>query len=261
MVSSLVTGLGYTFLSNSQKMRILRHFVLALYRFAINRNHAVFFQNPDDLSLFRKLSLLTNQTKTVIINGSGVDLDHYNETQLPPKISFLLVARLIREKGIVEFVNAARIVKKSHPDAHFHLVGWSDGGPSDIAKQELETWAKEGTLHYHGRVQDVRPYIAASSVYVLPSYSEGTPRTVLEAMAMGRPIITTDAPGCRETVQHGRNGYLVPVKDVNSIVDAMEEFIQNPDLVGAMGKESRRIAVNKYDVHKVNREILSALGL
>jgi glycosyltransferase involved in cell wall biosynthesis len=142
------------------------------------------------------------------------------------------------------------------------LAGRIDDHPTAIPEQELQAWVKEGAIEYLGRLDDVRPAIAASSVYVLPSYyGEGVPRSVLEAMAMGRPIVTTDAPGCRETVRDGANGYLVPVRDVPALVGALERFIAEPNLVAAMGKESRRIAVEKYDVHKVNAMILTAMGL
>ena len=122
-------------------------------------------------------------------------------------------------------------------------------------------WVEEGVVEYLGETDDVRPYLADAGVYVLPSYREGTPRSVLEAMSMGRPVITTDAPGCRETVEDGVNGFLVPVRDAEALAGAMEKFIQNPELIGQMGAQSRKIAEEKYDVHKVNKVILSAMGL
>jgi glycosyltransferase involved in cell wall biosynthesis len=141
-------------------------------------------------------------------------------------------------------------------------VGWLDhGNPAGIAEDELRTWIAEGVVHYHGQLDDVRPAIASSSVYVLPSYREGTPRTVLEAMAMGRPIVTTDVPGCRETVCDGVNGYLVPAQDASALARAVERFLREPGLIEAMGRQSRRIAVEKYDVHKVNATILGTMGL
>jgi glycosyltransferase involved in cell wall biosynthesis len=260
-IASIITGLGYAFISNSPKIIILRLLILILYKFALSKNQIIFFQNPDDFNLFRNLSIVSRKAKALVINGSGVDTEHFQSTKQPDKNSFLLIARLIREKGVAEYVSAARIIKMDYPDAVFRIVGWIDDGPGAIKKKELESWIEEGTIDFIGNVQDVRPYIDASSVYVLPSYREGTPRTVLEAMSMGRPIITTDAPGCRETVTHGRNGFLVPVKYVEGIANAMEKFIQNPDLIKKMGKESRQIAIQKYDVHKINRSILSALEL
>jgi glycosyltransferase involved in cell wall biosynthesis len=261
-VFSMITGLGYAFSEGSLKQRLLGSVVQTLYRHALKGNTAVFFQNPDDRQLFLETQLLRDPGKPVLINGSGVDLAHYRKVpQVTDQIVFLLIARLLRDKGIYEYVEAARIVTRKHPDVVFRLVGPFDSNPSAIGRSMVEEWQREGVIEYLGETRDVRPYIAESSVYVLPSYREGTPRTVLEAMAMGRPIVTTDAPGCRETVVDGANGYLVPVKNVNRLAEAMERFIENPELIPAMGEESWRIAVEKYDVHKVNAVILQTMGL
>ena len=177
------------------------------------------------------------------------------------KASFLLIARLLGDKGVREYAEAARIIKQDYPEAEFHLVGWIDDNPSAIEQDELDCWIADQRLQFWGKLSDVRPAIAASSVYVLPSYREGTPRTVLEAMAMGRAVITTDAPGCRETVNHGVNGYLVAVKSVDELVQAMRYFIEDPKLIDYMGQRSREIALNKYDVHQVNRHMLTEMGM
>lgn len=140
-------------------------------------------------------------------------------------------------------------------------MGWLDDNPDAIHRSELSEWVASGTLNYMGHLQDVRPAISQCSVYVLPSYREGTPRTVLEAMAMGRAVITTDAPGCRETVVDRDNGLLVPVKSVDALVAAMDDFIQEPDLARRMGQRSRALAEEKYDVHKVNAVMMSEMGL
>ncbi|MEQ8800540.1 MAG: glycosyltransferase, partial [Haliea sp.] len=175
--------------------------------------------------------------------------------------NFLLIARLLGDKGVREYVAAASKVRERHPDARFRLVGFIDGNPDSITQRELEQWIVDGDIDYLGELDDVRPAIADASVYVLPSYREGTPRTVLEAMSMGRPIITADAPGCRETVSHGDNGYLVPVKAVDELVEAMEYFITRPDLIHQMGARSREIAVEKYEVQKVNAQMLEGMGI
>ena len=141
------------------------------------------------------------------------------------------------------------------------MVGWIDDNPAAITQSELDAWINTGTLKYWGKLSDVRPAIAASSVYVLPSYREGTPRTVLEAMAMGRAVITTDAPGCRETVVDGDNGFLVEVKSIPDLVVAMQKFIEQPELAIQMGRRSREIALNKYDVHQVNKHMMTEMGL
>jgi glycosyltransferase involved in cell wall biosynthesis len=206
--------------------------------------------------------ILKNNEKTVLINGSGVDLDVFRQAPILPSISFLLIARLIKEKGIYEFVESARTVRKKYPNVKFKLVGFLDKNPRSISEYDLQSWIESGEIDYKGYMKDVRPAIEESSVYVLPSYyREGIPRSILEAMAMGRPIITSDAPGCRETVQEGRNGFLVPVKNVSALVDAITYFVEHPEEVVRMGGESRQIAIEKYDVHKVNAKILNIMEL
>ncbi len=258
---SIITGLGYAFMQDDKKRRWLNWLVRTLYRLILKTNRVVFFQNLDDCDTFRQMGLLSHDAQTIVLHGSGVDLDYYASAPFPEKMSFLLIARFLKDKGLCEYVDAARLIKQRYPDIAFRLVGWLDENPASISQQELDAWIHEGVIEYLGKLSDVRPAIAASSVYVLPSYREGTPRTVLEAMAMGRPIITTDAPGCRETVKDGENGFLIPVKDVSALVAAMERFIQSPELIKSMGKVSRKIAVEKYDVHKVNAVILDAMGL
>ena len=172
-----------------------------------------------------------------------------------------MIARLLGDKGVREYAQAAKIIKEKYPQAQFDLVGWIDDNPDAIEQKELDNWINEGLFNFWGKLDDVKPAIAASSIYVLPSYREGTPRTVLEAMAMGRPIITTDAPGCRETVIDGYNGYLVPVKAVEELAAAMERFIVNPELITKMGKASRQLVEEKFDVDAVNQSMLEAIGL
>ena len=265
---ALITGLGYAFQNvESGKRSIFQKLVHGLYAQALKHTEKVFFQNPDDLKLFQQMQLLNMNKPTVVVNGSGVNVQDFNVMPLPVneqgivKASFLLIARLLGDKGVREYAEAARIVKATYPEAEFHLVGWIDDNPSAISQAELDTWIENKTLNYWGKLSDVRPAIAASSVYVLPSYREGTPRTVLEAMAMGRAIITTDAPGCRETVANGVNGYLVGVKSVDDLVQAMRYFIEDPKLIEYMGQCSREIALNKYNVHQVNAHMMSEMGL
>ncbi|MGB2059687.1 MAG: glycosyltransferase family 4 protein, partial [Alcanivorax sp.] len=259
---ALITGLGYAFTGEATGLRkVLRMLIQKLYRFSLSRNHLVFFQNPDDESLFRQLNLLKPAIPSRVVNGSGVDLAEFAMSPLPESPAFLLIARLLGDKGIREYVQAAALVKAQYPDAVFRLVGWIDDNPDAICQQELVEWEASGTVEFLGKLADVRPAIADSSVYVLPSYREGTPRTVLEAMAMGRAVITTDAPGCRETVEDGDNGYLVPVQDVTSLANAMIKLIVSPDRVSTMGARSRQIAEEKYDVHKVNAVMLKEMGL
>lgn len=266
---ALITGLGYAFQNVEEKgaRSFFQKLVHGLYQQALFRSSKAFFQNPDDLALFKKLHLIDGSTPTVIVNGSGVNISDFNVLPLPQlstdevKISFLLIARLLGDKGVREYAGAAGLLKSKFPNVEFHLVGWIDENPAAITQQELDEWIADKTLNYWGKLSDVRPAIAESSVYVLPSYREGTPRTVLEAMAMGRAIITTDAPGCRETVIDGDNGFLVEVKSVESLAKAMEKLILHPGLIVKMGSRSREIALHKYDVHQVNIHMMQEMGL
>ena len=266
---ALITGLGYAFQNVEQhsKRSIFQKLVHGLYQQALSRSHKAFFQNPDDLKLFQDLKLLSSNTPAVVVNGSGVNVTDFNVLPLPQneqqqaKISFLLIARLLIDKGVREYVHAAEIIKRRYPHVEFNLVGWIDTNPTAVTQAELDHWINSNTLKYWGKLSDVRPAIAESSVYVLPSYREGTPRTVLEAMAMGRAIITTNAPGCRETVTDGDNGFLVEVKSVESLAKAMEKLILQPELIAKMGQRSREIALHKYDVHQVNKHMMQEMDL
>lgn len=257
---ALITGLGYAFQGNGER-GLLRSLVQWLYTLALRNTHKVFFQNPDDESLFRTQELLPTNVPSCVVNGSGVDVAAFDVAPLPTNTRFLLIARLLGDKGVREYVEAARKVRARYPKADFCLVGWIDVNPDAIRTDELDAWIKEGVIEYLGRLKDVRPAIADCSVYVLPSYREGTPRTVLEAMAMGRSVITTDAPGCRETVVDGENGILVPVKAVDELAEAMVRFIEEPELAARMGRRSRLIAEEKYDVHRVNAVMLREMGI
>lgn len=261
---ALITGLGYTFIGGQGvKRKLVSKLAHTLYKTALSKTHKAFFQNPDDEALFRELGLLPKGTPSVVVNGSGVPVHEYPNTPAPshaqPK--FLLIARLLGDKGVREYAAAAQIVKQQYPDVEFGLVGRIDENPNSISHAEFNGWVADNTLVAHGQQPDVKPYIADCSVYVLPSYREGTPRTVLEAMSMGRAIITTDAPGCRETVVEGENGFLVPVNDAAALANAMLQFIEQPELIATMGKHSREMAEQKYDVEIVNRQMLEGMGL
>jgi len=259
-VHALITGLGTAFQGAGPKRSALNLIVQTFYRRALGRSESVIFQNPDDRTLFLERNLV-EESRTHLISGSGVDLDHFQQVSLPSSPHFLLISRLIADKGVREYVTAAKQVKQEYPEATFSLVGYHEDHIASIGTEELQSWIKSGIINFLGRQEDVRPALAASSVYVLPSYREGLPRTVLEAMAMGRPVITTDAPGCRETVISGKNGFLVPVRETDSLAHAMSRFCRDPDLAPAMGRESRKLAEARFDVHKVNGEILQILGL
>jgi len=261
---ALIEGLGYAFTQTqaSPRQRILLYLVRQMYRIALKRAHAVLFLNPDDQREFCRLSLVSAE-QAVLLGGIGVDLSEYMPAPavLEP-ITFTLAARLLREKGIVEFAEAAQRINQRYPNTRFLLLGGLDTNPGALREHEVRQWADAGILEWHGHVPDVRPYFAQTSVYVLPSYyREGVPRSTQEAMAMARPVITTDAPGCRETVIDGVNGFLVPPRDVDALIAAMERFILQPELIVSMGQASRKLAEERFDVHKINRRILAVLGV
>lgn len=260
---SMITGLGYAFTGNTTgKRRVVRLIAQALYRTALSRTHGVFFQNPDDLALFQCLKLLPRDISSTVINGSGIDLNYYPPRPLvdgPPR--FLMIARLLGDKGVREYAAAASIVRRTHPNARFDLVGPLDSNPDAISATEVSRWTACGDIVWHGAQADVRPFLADSHVFVLPSYREGTPRAVLEAMATGRPIITTDAPGCRETVTNGDNGFLVPPRNIDALSQAMLRFIAEPHLIKDMAERSQQIVLEKYAADKVTAHMLNTMNI
>lgn len=259
---AMIEGLGYVFTVSSDRQswqrKLLKKLVSALYEFSLGRAHQVIFLNKDDLAEFISARIV-NEEKAVNLGGIGVDLSDWPiaPTHVQP-VTFLLAARLLREKGIVEYAEAARLVKARHPEVRFVLLGGLDPNPGALGQAEVEAWAAEGLLEWPGHVA-VRPWLSEASVFVLPSYREGLPRSTQEAMAMGRPVITTDVPGCRDTVNPGVNGFLVPVRDVPALADAMLRFVQNPSLIESMGHESRRLAEMHFDVRKINARLLKIL--
>ena len=260
-VYAMITGLGYGFGHETRKQRLVGVVIRQLYREALKGASGILFQNRDDRDLFTSLSLIPRNTETTIVNGSGVDLLWYTPQPLPAGPSFLLIARLLVEKGVREYIRAARRLREKYPHIIFRIAGYCDTNPASIKLQEVKGWVAEGVIEYLGELEDVRPALGECMVYVLPSYREGTPRTVLEAMAIGRPVITTDTSGCRETVIDGLNGFLVPVRDSIRLENAMERFILSPELAAKMGIESRRVANEKYDVNRINDVIMNAMGI
>ena len=261
-IFSMITGLGYVFIGETWRQKVLAKILILLYKMTFKFNKQIYFHNPDDLELFKKLNILPGGQKAVVVNGSGVNIDHFANTKpQTDRIVFLIIARLLWDKGIGEFVSAARLLKKKYPDVSWRIVGPYDNNPSAIKRSDILKWQEEGIVEYLGATDDVRPYIADASVYVLPSYREGRGQSIVEAMSMGRPIITSDAPGCRETVVEGVNGFLVPVRDPEMLAIAMEKFIQNTKLITDMGIQSREITEAQYDENKVNHIILQTMGL
>ena len=259
----LITGLGYGFTEgDGLKRKLIRQLMIILYRKGLKNSKGVIFQNPDDERLFYKLKIIFKNMSSHIVHGSGVDLDLYPFSPLPKKPIFLMLARLLIDKGVREYAEAARIVKAQFPKAIFQLAGRLDSNPSTISSNELNFWINEGSIQYLGEISSVQKIIASCRFYVLPSYREGTPRSVLEAMATGRPIITTDTPGCRETVIHGKKGLLVSPQNSESLANAMIQLLEkNEDKIQSMGRESFILAKDKYAVKRVNKSIINILNL
>lgn len=261
---SVITGLGYAFTDStepfSQKNMAVKKVARMLYRNSTKQNWRVVFQNRDDLADFETAGCLSDRSKVLLMNGSGIDLDQYPPAPLPTGPNFLMISRILGSKGVREYARAAILVKKVYPQAHFRLVGFFDDGPDAISEAEVAKWQKEG-LEYLGPSENVQVHLSACQVYVLPSYREGTPRSVLEAMATGRAILTSDAPGCRETVIDGKNGFLIPIRDVEALSQKMIYLIEHPQLVSDMGEASLEIVQDKYDVKKVNQRLLKDLDL
>ena len=262
--AAMITGLGYAFgEGEGLKQRATGYVVRRLSRTALRGAEAVFFQNPEDRQFFETSGLLDPVSKVIRLNGTGVDLGHFEAAPVPegpPR--FLLVARLLQDKGIPEYLEAASRIKREHPEVQFDLIGETDENPGSIRPEELVPLVDDGVLEYHGQVDDVRPALRAASVFVLPTaYREGVPRSIQEALAIGRAVITSDRPGCRETVLPGENGFLVPARDTEALVSAMAQFVEQPSLAGQMGRASRRLAERRYDVDNINTVILSSLSL
>jgi glycosyltransferase involved in cell wall biosynthesis len=261
---AMIEGLGYVFtpsgITLSWRRKVLRRAVSLLYRVALARAHRVIFLNKDDIAEFVDGGLV-DQVKVAHLGGIGVDLADWRHMPAVTKpVTFLLVARLLREKGIAEYAGAAKLVKTLHPETRFVLLGGLDPNPGGLSQTEVQAWVTEGLLEWPGHVM-VKPWLAQASVFVLPSYREGLPRSTQEAMAMGRPVITTDVPGCRETVEQGVNGFMVPVRDAGALAQALLIFVKQPELIAPMGASSRRMAEAKFDVHKINAEILKIMAI
>ena len=259
-VYPLVAGVGSVFLSDSFKTKLVRMVLKTEYRFAMRKCKYVFFQNRDDEAIFRKYGILQKQS-VVLLHGSGVNLDRFVRQTLPEKCAFLYVGRLIRDKGVAEYLEACKQVKNRYPQVRCLLLGPFDTNPTALQPEELQPYIDNGVIEYFGEQADVRPYLAQCSVFVLPSYHEGTPKAVLEAMASQRAIITADAPGCRETVIDGKNGFLVPVKRADLLAEKMGELIEKMELAAQMARESRKMAEELFDVELVNRVIMDTMGL
>jgi glycosyltransferase involved in cell wall biosynthesis len=258
---ALVTGLGYAFQNGGWTRRVMRGLLFGLYRVALSRASRVIFQNSDNRDVFLARGIVS-EVQTVIVNGSGINLAHFVTAPLPPTAPvFLTIGRLLAQKGFREFCQAARIVKATHPDARFQLLGPPDPSPDGLSLNEVRRWHDAGWLEYLGATDDVRPALANCHVFVLASYHEGMPRTILEALATGRPILTTDVSGCRDTVIAGENGYLVPKGDAPALAARMVWFLEHRSEWAKMGARSRQLAEERFNVDAVNGTLISIMEL
>ena len=263
-IIAMLEGLGYSFTDqpNGQtlKAKIIKQAQVFLYKLSLPKADTVIFLNPDDpKDLLDKYHIRVKRRE--VLGAIGLNLDEYKFSKPPINpISFIFVARLLREKGIFEFLQAVKRIKMQYPDVIFKVVGDLDvENPGSIKKEELEDYIQKKIIIYTGYVINVKEHLTQSSVFVLPSYREGVPRSTQEAMATGRAVITTDVPGCRETVENGKNGFLIPKWDIEALVKAMKYFIENPTEITHMGQESHQIAVQKFDSDKVNKKLFKII--
>ena len=261
-VVSLITGLGYAFSGLSTKAKILQQFNEILYKLSIRKNKSIVFQNKDDYQLFLNRKVISKDQKVDFVSGSGVNLNQFSFKEKHPSeaVSFLLVARLIKEKGIDLYLEAAKLLKVKYPKAQFHLVGPIETSPSAIDELEINQLHEKGIIIFHGHQSNIVEHFHQRDVFVLPSYyREGLPRTTLEACACGNPIITTDSVGCREAVREGENGFLIPPQNLEALVNAMEYFITNSHKIKGMGLNSRKYAEERFDVKIINNDLVSII--
>ncbi len=257
-----VAGLGSVFISGGWLKRIVK----ILYKIALKKSTKVFFQNKDDLELFLENKLI-NPKLTDVLPGSGINLNYFSplktdiDTTEISSFKFLLIARMLKDKGVVEYVKAAQLLKESGLKAEFYLLGFLDvHNPAAISKEQMNAWVKQGYVKYLGSSDDVREHISNSSCIVLPSYREGTPRALLEAAAMAKPIITTNAAGCKEVVDDGENGMLCEVKNSIDLASKMKEMLMlSEDQRKLMGEKGRLKMVKEYDEKIVIQKYMQAI--
>lgn len=261
---ALMSGLGYLFSPDGAKPGLARTIFLRLYREGVRKARKIFVFNKDDHADMLAAGIVSKRHIVVQVPGSGVDTGHFPSQPLPEGAPhFLMVGRLMRDKGVYEYLEAARRVGGEFPDARFSILGRAETfNPTGIAEKDIAGLQQDYPVAFLPETTDVRPYLARSSVFVLPSYyREGLPRTILEAMATGRAVITTDMPGCRDPIEDGRNGIIVPPRDVDALTAAMRSFIINPRQAAEMGRHSRAVAERVYDVTRVNAMLIGHMGL
>ncbi len=259
-IAAMVTGAGYAFTANTKKAKIIKAILSVLYKKAFRCADVVIFQNSDDKAQFVNEHLVKPE-KCKTVNGSGVNTEQFAVAPYPEQITFFMLSRVMYSKGIREYLKACEIVKEKHPEVRCMLLGACEGIQDSLSEADLKDYIDRGIIEHFGETDTVADYYKQCSVYVLPSYREGTPRTVLEAMSMGRAVITTDAPGCRETVQDGETGFLVPVKNAEAVAEKMLAFVENPAWISVMGQRSAVYCRQKFDVNKVNADMCQYLAI
>ena len=267
-VIGMLEGLGYTFTDQpegpSKKTQLIKSVQILLYKVALPQLDKLIFLNPDDpKDLLENYHIKVKQVN--ILGGIGLNLDQYDYQPIDAidsPINFLFIGRMLKEKGIHDFIAAAKIVKHTYPDVKFTALGAVDSAnPGALQQSELDRLISLNIINYPGQVENIQDWIADSHVFVLPSYREGVPRSTQEAMAIGRAVITTDVPGCRETVVDGINGFLVEKWNPQALAEKMIYFIENPEQIKIMGNASHKMAQQKFDADKVNKRLLQMLGL
>jgi len=261
-VISLITGLGYAFTGRSSKAKVLQKITETLYKLSIRKNKIIVFQNKDDYQLLLDRNVISKNQKISFVSGSGVNLKEFSfkEKNATENVSFLLIARLIEEKGITLYLEAAKMLKAKYPKTEFHLIGAPETSPSAISEDEIKMMHGEGVIIFHGSQSNIEEHLHKRDIFVLPSYyREGLPRTTLEACACGNPIITTDSVGCREAVKEGKNGFLIKPKNLEALIQSMEYFITNPDRIKEMGINSRKYAEERFDVNIINNDLVQLI--
>lgn len=264
-IYATITGLGYAFEADTFFKKCVNRLGRLLYGAALSGAEGIFFQNQDDITVFRQSGILGSGARVLTARGTGVDTkrfapspfpDYSDQGRLSGPPVFLLVARLLEAKGLPEYAEAARLLKVRYPEARFQVLGPPEKGLGSVSMEQMQSWQQQGCIEYLGETRDVRQYVEAAHVLVLPSWREGTPTSIMEGMSMGRPAVVTDAPGCREVVRNGVNGYLVPVRNPQALAGAMEAFITRPEDIARMGRAGRELAVNEFDAEKVAARIL-----
>jgi len=261
---AMVSGLGHVFSEGESRiLPLIRRVVSILYRFALRKAKAIFVFNSDDRDEMLAHRIIDPASHVVQVPGSGVDLAHYAQVSVPdgPPV-FLMIARLLRNKGLMEYAEAARMVRAVRPDIQFRLLGPLDPNPASISRETLEQWQAEALIEYGGETRDVRPHLARSTVFVLPSwYREGLPRSILEAMSIGRCVVTTDMPGCREPIVDGVNGFIVEPKNARALAVALLGAVAQPDRPARLGAEARKTVEARFAVERVNALLLGTMAL